>query len=100
MPEAKVIPTITEVTKNADTMALGVDIRYLDENLSVTAFIADDAVSVNGTPFVEGELGFTSWDGETSAFIDANGNLIISALDADQYAMGVADADGQLTYTY
>ena len=100
MPEQKTIETKTSVS----IVGSAISIRaYYDADVDVIntilAFISDIVQTVDGVGFIEGELGITMQNYLTDIdySIDASGNLIVFAGDADNYSINF---DGNLIYTY
>lgn len=99
MPETKQIATQTEVNTVGSLIEIFTFYNEQDElPNTLSAFIAENAGSSSGVPYVGGELviRLKNYPGDIDYSINSNGDLVVIAPDGSLYAIA---ADGNLTYT-
>ena len=100
MPDITIIPTQTTLSVVGVSITITTIYNGGDLGGIISAWISEviGGEIVDGISFIEGEGGIMTDDFVTTASLNSNGELIVTAPDAAQYS--VDTVTGQLIYTY
>lgn len=100
MPEEKILSTQLVVTILSNNISIRSYYNGSEVDINtLSAFISDIIQVVDGTSFIEGELGMTlkNYPSKIDYSIDSNGNLIVFGDDAANYL--IDENTGELIYS-